>query len=282
MRTRLTGMNRIYSPFLRPTEETQEQRAAYAFGVNERAVRFDSDKYPAPVAWDAFKVLVRKDNERPISVVSKGYVPVLHADVIDILDSEFAGHNITRRVAVERRGALMRAEYRFLDIVAEIRQKDFVNFSLHVANSFDTTTALTFQAGAFRLICSNGMIIGKVLAFLRAIHTWRVNLLNIVKNLDSAIKVFDNQGALWRNWAETPVNAQQVEQFLTSYAEEGGPVPKRYLSEIAVAFRGGEQTLWGFYNAITSVASHRARGINPALGLLRFANEAVNDIQIGS
>lgn len=267
----------MFSAWRTPQYESHDERAKYVFNVKKEPI-FAGVLDPRQVK-DRFAI-VRTDTGAPLSVVSNRYQPVLHSDVIASLDARFkqqAGF-FERRTALEHGGAKMLIEYRFPDTSIEVRPGDRVMLTLLGGNSFDTSTAVWMSVGAFRLICTNGAMIGKIIAFIRNRHTLSFDLNRVTADLGGATEQFKQACGKWKQYAATPFPLSVAYAFLNRVVEEKttGLTEKQaaaILTQFATPITGvPDRTLWGFYNAITSVASHQSRGKAPIFALLKNAN----------
>jgi len=275
---RARGLNGMFSQWHDPNYELDATKKTYDFGVARRPV-FVVGEQGARIVPKRF-VIVRKDTGAPLAVVSDRYFPVEHGEMVNALDERFRGQGafFERRLAVEAGGARILAEYRFPDTEVEVRPGDRVMLTLTGGNSFDTSTAVWMKVGAFRLICTNGAIIGKVVAFLRNRHTMSFDLTRVVADLGQATAQFRDATARWKEYAATPCTPMMVWALLKRVLDEKHvaitekQVDAVYSEFCQPMYGRPDHTLWGLYNAITSVASHDARGKGPVFALLKNAN----------
>lgn len=101
--------------------------------------------------------------ESPSKEVSKHYTHIPTTKVID--DMRTLGWDVVDVQEVKARGAGTRGFQKHLvifrnnDIVIEGEDKDTVYPQILLTNSHDGKNAFQFQAGLFRLVCSNGLVI---------------------------------------------------------------------------------------------------------------------------
>ncbi len=115
--------------------------------------------------------------EAPIESVSSRYQLVSTIGAVDFLRNE--GYHVTearqdrvmKRSAATARHALTLVHEDFL------QQAERLEYYPRVVliNSHNLTAALTLLAGIFRLVCSNGMVVGRTSAHLRTRHVGHVN-----------------------------------------------------------------------------------------------------------
>lgn len=259
----------------------QYEREQYDFTVEMKPVMFESTvQAPALYEYKHRKVIVRKDIGRPLAVVSNAYRPVLHQDVLRVLDDEFRNTHLVfdRKVRVFDYGAKMAVTYRFPEHKVVIGDGDSVCMTLDVLNSFNTQTSVFMDLGGFRWKCSNGMRVGMTIALLKAIHKGEMHakVESMGVNLAAATTKFAEHGALWREYARTPFSLEGFDRVVQDLQDQNVAVPrKRALGMIRSRFASSEpSSVWGMYNAITNVASFRVKGFQSANALLRFANVA--------
>lgn len=283
------GLNQCYGPFTKPEFETPEARGRYDFGVNIVPMHFPAEPN-SPMNMRLFRgkhVIINSSTGAPMSVVTHKYKPVLHRDAIDLFDAGFRklGTPFDRRIGMSHNGGRMDVEYRFPETKIEITKDDPIAMTLRGVNSFDTTTALAFLLGAWRMICSNGMVVGKGLVFVRALHTLNTNIREIQQDMVQCVDSFKEYGGKLRLWSHTPLvlpalNTYLEHRFNWETPTEGQPnIAKKYVDAIPGAFAGEKvDRLYSLFNAITAIASHRARGRQPALALMKFAHTACEDV----
>jgi hypothetical protein len=122
------------------------------------------------------------------------------------------------------------------------------------------------------------MVIGRVLAWLKSTHRVKdLNLSGMSSRLGELASRFTAYQTEWEKMQNRPFTQLEGEQlFERLFDKEQTPDPPKipivYRTLILNQFRSEPDTVWGLYNAITFIASHRARGMNPSLALLDFAN----------
>lgn len=291
---RPTGLNGIFGDWTIPEREGVAARMLYDFGVLRTPV-----KYSSPTTFNQDETYAKRDvllhavTRQPLAVVSDRFNPILHGDLVRHVDAALIADRVpfTRRVATTRDGAQMLAEYKFPDVTVEIRPGDFVALTLTLRNALDLTSSIILQAGAFRMVCANGMYIGTIIAMIKARHSFQVNVPKIAVDLSKASAVFHDEGRTWRRYAAVPFGVHAAHALLMSYEDSLKPessddtfdrfprIAPKYLKRIGNDFASSsDKSLWGWYNACTAVASHNARGINPATDLLKFANESAQHL----
>ncbi len=94
------------------------------------------------------------------AIVSDRYRLVLHEDIYDLVRRVLDNLGIDpihERVLISKDGALMNLVVCTQDV--EVTKNDIVALGFTVLNSYDATSALRFNAGGIRYICSNGIVL---------------------------------------------------------------------------------------------------------------------------
>ena len=107
-----------------------------------------------------WKFIVREDTENIISCVTDKYKMITNQQVIDaaspILNE--IGATLTEEKSFAN-GARSNWTWKIPDIKVKIDNKDYVNPTLTLRNSYDGSVQLHILAGAFRLVCSNELVL---------------------------------------------------------------------------------------------------------------------------
>jgi len=118
------------------------------------------------------KFIIRKDTNKILSCMTDEYKLVKNEDVYSIanpLIGKKGGKMIEERAYAE--GARTFWRWRFPDLKVEISKNDTINPEIIIKNSYDGTVGVHAMGGAFRLVCSNGMIIGSIIKDFNAKHS---------------------------------------------------------------------------------------------------------------
>ena len=108
-----------------------------------------------------YKFIVREDTNDILSCVTNSYKLVTNKEIMQkaspVLKKQGAH---LEEMRIFGNGARTKYKYRFPDTKVEIATGDFVNPEVIINNSYDGSTEISAMGGAFRLLCSNGMVIG--------------------------------------------------------------------------------------------------------------------------
>ena len=158
--------------------------------------KFNQTTFPEivaqPVRWEGterlhpahnYKALVNAKTGKLFSIVSKKYKVIRHESAIDVVEKAINEHSELGAYEFStdfyNDGGRMRRKYVFPDISVEIERGDKVNPELQLYNSYDTTWPFIVILGAFRIICTNGLVVGKRFLHIRKRHVWDLEELDV-------------------------------------------------------------------------------------------------------
>ena len=165
--------------------------------------------------------------------------------------------------ALEERGAVLKEsrifgegarttwKYRIPDIKLEVQKGDFVNPEIIIKNSYDGSCEASVVAGAYRLVCSNGMVIGYTLGKNSVRHTIWNRKVDIGAILDEVIMSVDNTFcADLPLLLSTAVKQKHITNVIEMFPQnQTKNVVQKMISK-------PPKTYWDLLNAATWVASH--------------------------
>ena len=154
------------------------------FPVTETPAVFPDD--PSGYKSTGYKFIVREDTGKVLSCMSNDYKLVNNKDIIDVALPVLKKHNAQLKEAVSfGNGQHTTWKWVIPDVKIEISKGDMMNPEVIIKNSYDGTTQVHILSGAFRLVCSNGMIIGNIINK----YNYKHNVSNInLKNLDESVE----------------------------------------------------------------------------------------------
>jgi len=179
-----------------------------------------------PVSWgeinlqraDQYKAIVNPETGKVYSIVSKDYKLVRHEDAVQRIESTI-DENLELgkyKCATEfyNDGARMRMTYSFYEKSVEIKKGDTVNPELHLFNSYDTTWPFIVLIGAFRFVCTNGLVVGEKYLHLRKRHIYHFDEMDLNKQVSTALKRFKLQANQWEKWTGRQLTAKTYENVM--------------------------------------------------------------------
>jgi hypothetical protein len=197
-----------------------------------------------------------------LSVVTDQYCLVQHDQAIWELFSSLKENVGIKQIDVKvmPNGGKVVAKFT-TDVQVEVKKGDPVVYQALLINSADGTTSLNIQGGAWRLICSNGMVIpdSRVEQIgQRRLHKGTLSLEDEVSTFIKTMETSVESIGVWKEYTKKRLSTDEVEGIFEKL--EIGPRVKEELLELEL--RGEGHSLgnliqdkkvkaWDMYNAIT-------------------------------
>lgn len=249
----------------------REESPAADFPVRLRPLFYDADLTYEPVPNRM--AVVREDTGEALGVVSDRYTLVPHQRILDAVEETLDQLDVgvvPRGIYVDRRGARLRALFKFPDLRAPVAGGDTICPCLKIQNTYDGTSRVTVHIGAFRFVCTN-LAVGGGGAFaggFMAVHQGEIPIEEVAKQLTKYLEGFDEIVALYRAWSHRPIEPEPWEEILLG-------LPKRPAKTMrAKVAERWNPTVFDAYNACTYHATHRMRSVHGAFDLLERTNHA--------
>jgi|APSaa5957512576_1039674.scaffolds.fasta_scaffold51033_1 hypothetical protein len=216
-----------------------------------------------------FKMIVREDTNAPISVMSADYRLISNRELLEAalpMIDQYGGvipsPNNNADIEVNRVFGNARSQFAFDFPQREVKVgNDIVHPRITLINSYDGTKRVGFRYGAYRLVCSNGLTIGKA-STETYMHIGKNTELN---NIEEIIKkVFMNMDSMieggFAPMTEMKMLATDINKFVAQF-------PKQYQDDVTAQLTS--TNAWEVYNAGTYVTSH----------LMDRGNEATHNLE---
>ena len=219
-----------------------EQPQEIAFPeVVERPVKwgYDKDLHGA----DGYKAIVNPDTGKLFSIVSKDYKLIRHEEAIEKVEKAIGETaNLGQyeiRTEFYNGGGRMRCKYKFPKISVEIEQGDEINPELQLFNSYDKTYPFIVILGAYRVVCTNGLVVERKYLHLKKWKQWSGQRLTV----DVYEKVVETMK--FGKKASEEIHAH-VNKEAEGFDDKGFAI----------------MSLWIFFNILTWYITHRAVSLN--------------------
>jgi hypothetical protein len=239
----------------------------------------------AGVTADNYRAVRNVETDEVFDIVSPKYKLVKHEKVLEnveeVLETNKEFGHYERSVLLYKSGARMRTKYRFPDteVVVKFRGKnDIMNPTLEVFNSYDRSIKHTVMLGAFRLICTNGAVVGETFAKYKKRHMPDLYLEDVQSALKDGIGAIETQQQQWQEWTDVPLlpeKFEEVEKKLDLNNKETGLLLEepemstnatldRWLALNEMGGKWAEEAreyldMWTFYNILTQFTTHRIK-----------------------
>ena len=134
------------------------------FPVKEVPARITSKLPHRDTKDTGYKFIVREDTGQVISCMTNEYNLIKNEQVQDTALPIMTKYDAElKEVRTFSEGARSQWTWNFPNSTVDIGGGDMVNPTVTIRNSYDGSLEASATAGAFRLVCSNGMVIGIVL-----------------------------------------------------------------------------------------------------------------------
>jgi hypothetical protein len=228
------------------------------FPVKEATVTYDT---PNGDVYTGYKLIVREDRNQILSCMSEDYklitneqvmnkaLPALKKNKAELVEYESFGQ-----------GARSQWKFRIPDIKVKIDNDDYVNPEIIIKNSYDGSTEVKAYGGAFRLVCSNGLVIGYALGQGTGIRHIGDNTEEDVEEIVEKIiyqvtEIFDKD---FPKLVNTKVYSPHVSEVIKLFPET---VMKDLVNKLIIS---NPQSYWDLLNACTFIATHKMKRHNEA------------------
>ena len=213
------------------------------------------------------KAIVNASTGETFAIVSNNYQLVKHEDAIQVvmdaieMNPEFGRHDIDTKLL--QGGAKMKSTIRFPEVQYDIRGGDLINPTVEIRNSYDTGWQYSILFGAFRLVCSNGLIIGKKFVHYVKKHTQALDQEHVKSILVEGMEQFSYQTELWKSWADQVTTSSEYEHVMENvgFSDKEAEEIHQQVEEASDIFIPDERIIalnkWVFYNILTAHISHR-------------------------
>lgn len=217
------------------------------------------------------RAVVREDTGEAIAVVSDRYALVPHKNVLDVIEQAIEPLDVgvvPRGVYVDRRGAHMRALYKFPALARPITGQDDICPCVQVRNSYDSTARISLHIGAFRFVCTN-LAVGGGGAFAGgfvSIHAGEIPIEKMADSLADYLTRFDRIVETYRAWSGISASRGRIEPLLKS-------ILRGRFDDLADEIIGKvPDTVFDTYNRLTYHATHSMRSARTAFEMLERIN----------
>lgn len=207
------------------------------------------------------KGIYNPETEKIIAVVGKGYqyVPnnVVFTQLEDaIYDSNLDTEGMIRSIDDSHGGARTVLTYDFPMHKMFIKDGDQVDLRITALNSCDTSWKFKIWAGAFRLLCTNGMTMGTPMHEMAGKHTANLNTELAINSLDGALQSFLDETEMWKTYPKVDVTRLQVEDVFTKLSNGSKTVLEGLDTTFNMYVDEVGHNLWALFNTMTDWSTH--------------------------
>ena len=253
----------------------------------------------------SYKGIYNESQNELAQITSDRYTVIQHRDVVHALISGFKNKGIEVFGRLDNYGNQFRADLVFGNQKSPITDgsKGGIKLGIRAVNSYNRSTSFRLEMFGFRMICQNGMSLGKVMNDIKEVtfHTGKEKNLEIIQAIvDGFIdKVIDNSTALQMYVSksmEDSVAWLEITKILEKYlphqkhrdkiCEKLGITMIKKIDEKTkkktyeyVLEKTGKEIInrWDFYNVITSYATHNKFSVGTENFIQEVAQKALKN-----
>jgi len=226
---------------------------------------FPVKEYPANFAYNSesgisdvkldtgYKFIVREDTKQVLSCMTDEYKLVHNSDIIKAANPILKQHKAILREAVSL-GDGQRTVWKWTmpKSVIEISQGDTMNPEIIIKNSYDGSLQVHILSGAFRLVCSNGMIIGNIIEKHNYKHNvGNVNLDNLEEVIVDVIEKTEEEGRQLPLLKDTKLRQSHIIKLIELFPS----TMSQFITQYMIANK--PKTYWDLYNVATYINTHK-------------------------
>lgn len=218
------------------------------------------------------KAVVRTDTNEVLNIVSARYPLIPHADVFNAMESaiQTLGLPITKRDEKSAYSGGSAKVVWTLDksfVLPDHDVEDKLDVTITARNSYNYSSVVVLELGTRRLICTNGMTVGKLFAGTKKRHVPSIQVPELIKQITAVLERVDDVQKRMISWGAVEYPRDRMSAWLESH-----PIAKPARQEILDYFTaqpdraraGGHPryTGWEAVNAVTWFATHRVKTRN--------------------
>ena len=200
-----------------------------------------------------YKFIVREDTNQILSCMTDSYKLVPNSDIIKAAEPTLKQHKAVLRESVSL-GDGQRSVWRWSlpESLIKMDKGDAMHPEIIIKNSYDGTLQVHILAGAFRLVCSNGMIIGNITSKHNYKHNvGNMNLDNLEEIIVNTIQQTEEEGKKLPLLKETKLNQKHIIKLIELFPS----TMSEFITQYLIANK--PKTYWDLYNVATYINTHK-------------------------
>ena len=199
------------------------------------------------------KFIVREDTGKVLSCMSNDYKLVDNNQIINAAKPILKQHNAKLKEAVSF-GDGQQTTWKWIlpDVEIEISKGDMMNPEIIIKNSYDGTSQVHILSGAFRLVCSNGMIIGTTIDKYNYKHNiGNINLDNLDESIEKTIIQARTVGEEFPILKDKQLKQKHIVELIKLFPS----TMSEFITQYLVANK--PKDYWDLFNVATYISTHK-------------------------
>ena len=223
--------------------------------AEDRKVFVSKPGFPDVEAKD-YKGIFNLDKGDVACIASKKYAIIQMRDAFQEVAEVLTELNLGVSGKLENMGNVVRADIIFANCKVESPKRgDIVSFGVRIVNSFDKSHSFYGELYANRLVCTNGMVLGKAVGGV-TFSKWHMGKPSVRREIRQFIEDARNANVVLKDLIDRAFE-DSIEWDMTKKILGKLVHIKKYRLMVEKELENKpEITRWELYNAITSVATH--------------------------
>tara|TARA_R100000152_G_C6781543_1_gene216267 strand:+ start:6018 stop:6812 length:795 start_codon:yes stop_codon:yes gene_type:complete len=202
-----------------------------------------------------YKFIIREDTNEVLSCMTNDYRMVTNKEIIDTAVPILKKHKAELKESVVLAHG-RKTVYKWIipDYKIRISKDDVLNPEIIINNSYDGSLQVHILGGAFRIVCSNGLVIG--VTFGKGNFRHNVNNINL-EHLDEKIEKTIERTSKMANEFELLSDTSLNERHIMKLVELFPTQMSEFIVQYLIANK--PKTYWDLLNCGTYIASHKMK-----------------------
>ena len=200
-----------------------------------------------------YKFIMREDTGKILSCMTNDYKLVTNQEIIDAAEPILKEHNAQLKEAVSfGNGQQTTWKWIIPDVKIEISKGDLMSPEIIIKNSYDGSLQVHILSGAFRLVCSNGMIIGNVIEKYNYKHNiGNINLDNLDESIENTIIHARKVGEEFPALKDVVIKQKHIVELIKLFPSTMSVFIARYM------IANKSKNYWDLFNVATYINTHK-------------------------
>ena len=200
-----------------------------------------------------YKFIIREDTGSILSCMTDNYRLIKNETIMNYANPVIKKNKgVLREVRLFGNGAKTTMTWQFPKQKVRIGPDDEMSPEIIIRNSYDGTIGVNIMAGAFRLVCTNGMVIGVVLDNYKNKHSvYNIELDKLEESIISTIEktqyAFEDEFPIL---IETKIKEKHIVSFIKMFPIQANTIITQRL------MLDKPKTFWDLFNVGTNVLTH--------------------------
>ena len=200
-----------------------------------------------------YKFIVREDTGKVLSCMTNDYRLVKNQEIISAAEPILKQHNAQLKEAVSF-GDGQQTTWRWIipDVKIEISKGDLISPEIIIKNSYDGSLQVHILSGAFRLVCSNGMIIGNIIEKYNYKHNiGNINLDKLDESIENTIIHARKVGEEFPMLKDKKLKQKHIVELIKLFPS----TMSEFITQYLIANK--PKNYWDLFNVATYINTHK-------------------------